>query len=269
MVATGHVPYRVPVEVIESFIGSAHRVARRLRYRHPYFLMSDVAIGAAVLTAVGASLWWEAASWWKLAAPMVAVHVLGYPLFLRVKGRLLGTSARSAIQDTVLFVIPVVVLVAVLLGQPFRVATDYLGLTLPVMLALYRVGCLAGGCCYGRPSRYGIRYPAELVYPARGRLRAFECGPVPGTPVLPLQLLDGAANIAIWCFLVGVAALGPPGLSLLPLYLALYSASRLVVDRYRGHRHRPVHGPFSEAQWMAMAVIAGSAIWLVSGLSVG
>ncbi|WP_399171311.1 prolipoprotein diacylglyceryl transferase family protein [Streptomyces sp. TLI_171] len=143
-----------------------------------------------------------------------------------------------------------------------QIATDYLGLALPVMLAVYRIGCLVGGCCYGRPSPGGITYDSELVVAARTRWRRFDPGPAPNERVLPLQLVDSGINIVIAAALFMLAANVPPPVPLLPAFLGSYSAARLAMERLRGHRHRPIYGPLSEAQWTALIVIAASGIWM-------
>ncbi|MET0133579.1 MAG: prolipoprotein diacylglyceryl transferase family protein, partial [Kibdelosporangium sp.] len=205
------------------------------------------------------------ASWWKLALGIVIVHVAGYNLYLWAKGRLLNTRSRSMIQDLVLAVIPQFLLLCTVLGQPLGPAGDFLGLCLPLMLAVYRIGCLVSGCCYGRPNPNGIRYRAEQVQRASTRFRHFDPGPCPPGPVSPLQLVDAVAHLAAFTAVL-LTALHSAGVALLPVYLLTYCVLRLPIDARRGHRHRPTYGPLSESQWTALLVAVVATTWLTVSL---
>ncbi|MFG2881946.1 prolipoprotein diacylglyceryl transferase family protein [Streptomyces sp. NPDC048297] len=251
------------VQGVEWFIRKAHHVARRGRY-HPYFLASDLALGAAVGMSLVVAQLWGGVRWWGLAVPMVLLHLIGYPLYLRIKLKVVKTAARSFLQDAVLLIIPGLVLMSFALGVSPRAATDYLGLTLPVMLAIYRVGCLVGGCCFGRASARGIAYRPEHVVMAQTRWRRFDPGPAPAERVFPLQLVDAAANVVIALSLLPLAldTDKQPAVSLLLLYLAGYSTARLLLDSFRGHRHRPMRRRLSEAQWTALVLILLAGVWM-------
>ncbi|HZY72321.1 MAG TPA: prolipoprotein diacylglyceryl transferase family protein, partial [Edaphobacter sp.] len=49
-------------------------------------------------------------------------------------------------------------------GRPVLPYLDILAAGLGLFLACGRIGCLAAGCCYGRPSRRGIRYGDAHVH---------------------------------------------------------------------------------------------------------
>ena len=246
---------------IEAFIRIAHRVARHGRY-HPYFLASDLGLIVTLgLTATAGNLW-GTTDWWRLAAPLIVFHLIGYPLYLKLKLKVVKTPARSFLQDTLLFILPGYLLAMLALGVPMRTATDYLALCLPVTLAFHRIGCLVGGCCYGRPSLHGISYDPDLVAATRTPWRRFDPGPAPAERVFPLQLTDAAVNVAIAAALYTLAHSNPPTVPLLPLYLAAYSAARLIMEPFRGHRHRPLYRHASEAQLTAFLVTTLSALWI-------
>jgi len=98
--------------------------------------------------------------------------------------------------------------------------------------AFGRVGCLAVGCCYGREAAglpWAVRFPASAWE---------QIAPV-GVPLHPVQLYEAAANLAIfgvlawWCY-PRRRFDGQVGL----LYLILYSASRIVLELFRGDEAR-------------------------------
>jgi hypothetical protein len=116
-------------------------------------------------------------------------------------------------------------------------------------LAVGRLGCLRSGCCSGRPSAVGPRYP--WLGDAHRRL--------------PVQLLDLAA-----CALLVIATLvchssNVAAGTATALGLGGYLAIRLMLDELRDERVRV--GRLSEAQWLAIAGAVLVAAWaLVSGV---
>ena len=78
---------------------------------------------------------------------------------------------------------------------------DYAMIGLGICLATGRVGCLMVGCCHGRPARVGIVYGPEHIEP---RLPA----PVPGTKLVPVQLVEAAVVAAVTAAAVAVVV-GP------------------------------------------------------------
>lgn len=247
---------------IERFIASTHTASRPVS-RHPYFLAIDVATLSLIPSSVLAGQLRSDLTWWKVSIAMILVHTVGYNVYLRAKKKVTKTRARSTIQDLALAIIPQYLLACWLLGQPIGPGSDYLGICLPVLLVIYRIGCLVGGCCYGRPNPKGIRYRPELVGGAATRFRTYDPGPCPPGPVTPLQLVDAAAHLAALTAVI-LIALRDSRLPLLPAYLLAYCLLRIPLDSLRGHRHRPVYGALSESQWAALIVASASAIWLIS-----
>lgn len=138
-------------------------------------------------------------------------------------------------------------------GRPFLVYLDLVAIGLAVAQAIGRLGCLAAGCCHGRPVSWGVRYgerhaddgfPRELV--------GVPLAPVPAAESLAaatLALGGGALVIA------GRGAGGPAPGTTLAVYLAGYAAVRFLLERWRGDR-RPARAGLSEAQWTALATLA-------------
>lgn len=118
--------------------------------------------------------------------------------------------------------------VAVLrLGWPVGVAADAAALPLCIGHAVGRLGCLLGGCCYGKPftGPWAIRYPHFLTHHAAGVLRH----PVPVYEACLLCLLAVALGRAH-------ANHGPGGRAL--HYLWGYGALRFAVESLRGDAER-------------------------------
>ena len=134
-----------------------------------------------------------------------------------------------------------------LAGLPVRAGLDAACLALGAFLACGRIGCLAVGCCHGRPARWGVRYgpthakagfPAELV----------------GVRLAPVQGIEALAAAAITAGgLASVAAGARPGVALV-LYVAGYGLARFVLEEIRGDTGRRRLAGFSEAQWTSLVL---------------
>lgn len=143
---------------------------------------------------------------------------------------------------------------------PYLAVADYFGVALPMGHAIGRLGCLAAGCCYGRPTElpWGIRFthPETLV---EERLI--------GVPLHPAQLYEAAANAAIaWLMLRllrrtqgGDLKPGTPFLA----YIAVYSAARFAVELFRGDDRGGFWLGLSVSQWIGLAAFAVAGGWML------
>lgn len=156
-----------------------------------------------------------------------------------------GAEFYVLFEDT-LAVLAACGLVAWAIGAPVWTVLDLLMLGLGVFLVFGRLGCLACGCCHGRPSSVGIRYPDGVVEDELVGIRLF-----------PVQLVE-AAWIAVVTVAAGAVLLaGPPPGRTLWFWLIAYGAGRFVMEFARGDLGRPSVGPLSEAQWLAVLLLFG------------
>lgn len=133
------------------------------------------------------------------------------------------------------------------LGHPILPYLDVSVLALGVFLAFGRLGCLAVGCCHGRPHRIGVRYGAE---------HAREGFPpwLVGVRLFPVQLTEALACGALTG--IGAADLvsgAPPG-RVLGNQLIGYALARTGLEFLRGDAERPSWKGLSEAQWTSLAL---------------
>jgi phosphatidylglycerol:prolipoprotein diacylglycerol transferase len=141
-------------------------------------------------------------------------------------------------------------------------ALDLGALPIPLGLAIGRLGCLAAGCCHGRPtdSWLGMRLPDEFgVWMVR----------------YPTQLMSAAANLLTFLALVAaerygmrrrskdsVAETWPFNGFLVLLALILYSLKRFIMAFLR-ESGPPLLGPFTWMHLNALAVCVTSSILML------
>ncbi|MBM4354922.1 MAG: prolipoprotein diacylglyceryl transferase [Deltaproteobacteria bacterium] len=136
-------------------------------------------------------------------------------------------------------------------GLPVLRLLDALALGLPLGHAFGRLGCLAYGCCHGRPtgSRVSIRYEDPNSKPV------WKEG-LSGVPLHPTQLYSALGDVALFLLLNGLAQIGPlrEG-SLAALYLVVNSAGRFGTEFIRWPRPTPgrLLKPF---QWTSLGLFA-------------
>jgi phosphatidylglycerol:prolipoprotein diacylglycerol transferase len=140
----------------------------------------------------------------------------------------------------------------------FARLSDFFAVALPMGHALGRLGCLAAGCCAGRPTGmpWGIRFtdPDSLVNPL-----------LAGVPLHPFPLYESAANAAAaWAcsrVLLRVEAGTVRAGSGWAAYLGLYGFARFFLETFRGDdRGQGVLG-LSPSQAVGALAMAGAAWW--------
>ena len=119
-------------------------------------------------------------------------------------------------------------------------ALDLISLMLPLLLGIYRIGCLLNGCCYGleTDSIFGMYLPGEFgVWANR----------------YPTQIILMIFNFGLFSYLWSRRQKKSFEGSLTLSYLILYSTGRLLIDFLRDLPH--VLGPFSLHQLTAIAIL--------------
>ncbi len=146
--------------------------------------------------------------------------------------------------------------------SPWRVA-DVLAPATAFGLALGRVGCLGGGCCYGKPADFplGVAVPWAVRYYRRGQLPE----PLLATGLHPAPLYASALAL---CLFVGLSWMrgrqrvdGQVVLS----FLIAYGLGRSVLEVFRGDAQRGLYfdGWLSTSQGVGLFSAALAGAWLV------
>ncbi|MFN8007186.1 MAG: prolipoprotein diacylglyceryl transferase [Terriglobia bacterium] len=114
-----------------------------------------------------------------------------------------------------------------------------------------RLGCLAAGCCYGRPthSSLGVTFKNPYSHDTVG---------VPlNIPLHPAQLYEAVTNLIIFCLLWRALRKKKFDGQVFILYLLLYSVSRFVIEFFRGDPERGFlfDGLLSTSQFISLILI--------------
>ena len=108
-----------------------------------------------------------------------------------------------------------------------------------------RLGCLAAGCCYGKPTDlpWGITFNNPL---------AANVGTPLGVRLHPTQLYEAGAELLILAFLLATEKRGRAFAGrTFWLYMLLYAISRFIIEFYRGDPRGMVLG-FSTSQFISI-----------------
>ena len=120
-----------------------------------------------------------------------------------------------------------------------------------------RLGCLAAGCCYGRPT--DVPWAITFTSP----LAAANVGTPLGIPLHPTQVYEAGAELLILVLLLvterrGRAFAGRTFWA----YMFLYAVSRFIVEIYRGDPRGEILG-FSTSQFISLVLAPLSLVMLV------
>ncbi len=140
-------------------------------------------------------------------------------------------------------------------GVPWLKVADATALVLPVGHAIGRMGCLAAGCCWGRPAKSfpGITFTnPECVLPSE----------LLGIRLHPTQLYEAAGLIVIY-FIVKKLEWRFPG-RLLGIYVLLYGFLRFSLEFFRADSFvEPGLGPLTFTQAVLLFGLAPPALaWI-------
>lgn len=143
---------------------------------------------------------------------------------------------------------------------PFLKFFDGLCLAAPLWHAFGRLGCLAAGCCYGRPAP-GLPWAVTFRDP-----RALTAPALLGRPLHPAQLYEAAADLALFALLWAWArpradsGRWAPGV-LSAAYIGGYCVIRFILEYFRADGAAFLGAGLTWAQALALGY-AGAAFYL-------
>ena len=119
-----------------------------------------------------------------------------------------------------------------------------------------RFGCLAAGCCYGKPtgSEWGVRLYSELVD------RQFQ-----GVPLHPTQLYEASSLFILFCGLLYTFRHKKFDGQVILTYFMAYPVIRSIVEIFRGDLIRGfvIDDVLSTSQFISILIFVGASITLI------
>jgi len=120
-----------------------------------------------------------------------------------------------------------------------------------------RLGCLAAGCCYGRPT--DVPWAIMFTNPRA----AANVGTPLGVPLHPTQLYEAGAALLILVLLLTTERRGRSFAGrTFWAYMFLYAVSRYIIEMYRGDPRGTVFGIFSTSQFISVLLAPLSLVML-------
>ena len=120
-----------------------------------------------------------------------------------------------------------------------------------------RLGCLAAGCCYGKPT--DVAWAITFTNP----LAAANVGTPLGIPLHPTQIYEAGAELLILGLLLATERRGRAFAGrTFWAYMLLYAISRYVVEIYRGDPRGEIFG-ISTSQFISLVLAPLSIVMLV------
>jgi len=145
-------------------------------------------------------------------------------------------------------------------GLPFWTTCDVFAPAIALGHVTGRLGCMAAGCCYGRPTDV----PWAVIF--TNPLAAANVGTPLGIPLHPTQLYEAGAELLILVALLATERRGRPypGRTFWA-YMLLYAISRFIIEFYRGDPRGELFG-VSTSQFISL-VLAPLSIGMLAWLA--
>ena len=152
---------------------------------------------------------------------------------------------------------------------------DLCAAVLPLGHAFGRVGCFLNGCCYGRICENALGSALSVTYPAHSPAWWEQVGAgligrgaTESLPVLPSQLIEAAANLALFAALFTLARRKPCAGILSGIYLIGYAAIRFTTETLRSDPRMMV-GPLTISQFLSLCLLAAGTAIILLGRKTG
>ncbi len=154
------------------------------------------------------------------------------------------------------------VLVSILYARkhaiPFFKIADVFTPAIALGHAIGRLGCIAAGCCYGKPAP--AWFPLSFVYPSGPNALA-----PAGIELYPVQLFESLAEGLIFLFLIWFRKKKKFEGEVFLLYIIIYPVLRAILEIFRGDEIRGfvIDGVLSTSQFIGMIwVVIATFVWL-------
>ena len=148
--------------------------------------------------------------------------------------------------------------------KKFSSFLDISAVSMSLLLVIWRLGCFAGGCCYGQPSEtFGVSFSRKTIAYAHLKNTALVVNKAT-VPLLPTQLFSAAGNFAIFLFLLIFFCRNKTRYPYFFFFaqMFLYGLGRFIIEFFRIDP-REFWGVFSMSQWISLVLVAASLVFFI------
>lgn len=141
---------------------------------------------------------------------------------------------------------------------PGRLYLNNMVIAFPIFHFMGRIGCAFTGCCYG------------IEYHGIGAIQYTQSHVTPGIndhiadfTRFPVQPMEALLELIIFIVLLVLLLKKDDRFAVTPTYLLTYAVIRFLDEFLRGDELRGFWGPFSTSQWISLAIIVITIIYLL------
>ncbi len=141
---------------------------------------------------------------------------------------------------------------------------DISAISTSLLFSIWRLGCFAGGCCYGQPSEtFGVSFSNKTIAYTHLKNTALVINNAT-VPLLPTQLVSFAGDFAIFLFLLILFCRNKTKYPYFYFFAHafLYGLGRFTVEFFRIDP-REFWGVLSMSQWISLVLIAAGTIFFI------
>lgn len=122
--------------------------------------------------------------------------------------------------------------------------------------AFGRLGCLAAGCCFGKPTSmpWGIVFPVASMAQQQQQSQGLVDMNDPALAVHPTQLYEAGFELALFWILLSMRPHKRFHGQLFLFWLSIYPIGRSFIELFRGDKERGIYGILSTSQYISIVV---------------
>ncbi|MBC7792785.1 MAG: prolipoprotein diacylglyceryl transferase [Clostridia bacterium] len=128
--------------------------------------------------------------------------------------------------------------------------------------AFGRLGCLAAGCCFGKPTEapWGVIFPVASMAQQQQQSQGLVGFDSSALPVHPTQLYEAGFELLMFWLLLSLRPHKRFHGQLFLVWLAVYPVVRSFIELFRGDKERGIYGFLSTSQYISIGVAVTAAV---------
>ena len=133
-----------------------------------------------------------------------------------------------------------------------------------LFLVIWRLGCFAGGCCYGQPNdTFGVSFSKKTIAYAHLKNTALVVNKAT-VPLLPTQLISAAGNLVIFLLLLILFCKNKTRYPYFYFFAQafLYGLGRFIIEFFRIDP-REFWGILSMSQWISLVLVVAALVFFI------